>query len=977
MLHEKVFMSESSTSIKGHFTLETDKNDQEALLSFSADPDGPAWDSTLLLKLLRENKIKTQLTEADLKKAIKDWTDNPEKSLVVSRGESGEETLHEYMDWSDIPIPDDLQDIAKSLFEKKDYPKVFKTITEKVKIKKSIKQKSSIPFLKHKEETKEEWVTQKNEIAVDVDPSVESTGYIQKGQIIGVIKPGKPGKPGKNIYGMVIKPEPIKPYQLFKSPFLTQQKDKLIAEKSGFIRRGNMWIELIPYYQESIEITKSLNGHICYLSYFPQSGSKNYPDVESILKKAEEIGFNTTSLIDNMDLEILLKRAAEQGEPLEKQVITKEISAFVKSYLSPDKSRAYLWLHKGNNQSNEIGLKEIGKAINQLSVTLNNKEEVKKDILDFINGPQLELKDYLLASGIPATKGKDGSIEWTCEFYSEKKAEEIKNKLKTLPDPYSIKDFSQEHLEKLAEVKENDEIGRIIQPSYGMTGKDLLGNAIPAIKGKDANIRVFENIRMSQNLIFAGISGILELGKKEDTTLLRIRDFADPRVQIETSADMLEAYLTFHPAKGGTKKISTNEIRALLKEKNIIKGIDEKIFQQIEQAQTENHALTRQIIAKGLAPIHGSGTQLVFKIAMPKDSGINNKAENTVSVKKGMIIAEILPPSTNPRDGWDISGKILKAQKDPEIQIKPGNNIKVEDRNGTKLFLANANGELFYNGELLEINDTKKIEGNIGPKTGHIKFTGSVHINGSVLPGYRVFSSGNIVIKEDVHESVVSADGSIYIENMVIGGGKSLIRAKDFISLGYAEASMLLSVGDIKIREGCRNNHVKCNSSLHIESESGVIEGGKIQVRKGLVTHHLGSREGHKTSVSFGQDYLIKDQIEVEEKKINEINKQIKQFDKKMLEWEKSQEQNITAIKKYRQAKLNALKIVEKRTFRLFMLREKFEEHHPSEITVKGTLYPGVILESHGRFHEIKEEKRQIVLYFNTENGKIEEKQLS
>lgn len=52
------------------------------------------------------------------------------------------------------------------------------------------------------------------------------------------------------------------------------------------------------------------------------------------------------------------------------------------------------------------------------------------------------------------------------------------------------------------------------------------------------------------------------------------------------------------------------------------------------------------------------------------------------------------------------------------------------------------------------------------------------------------------------------------------------------------------------------------------------------------------------------------------------------------------------------------MKSLEKKGVRLFTLREKFEEHFESEVLIRGTVFPGVVFESHGRFYDVKTEKR-------------------
>ena len=79
---------------------------------------------------------------------------------------------------------------------------------------------------------------------------------------------------------------------------------------------------------------------------------------------------------------------------------------------------------------------------------------------------------------------------------------------------------------------------------------------------------------------------------------------------------------------------------------------------------------------------------------------------------------------------------------------------------------------------------------------------------------------------------------------------------------------------------------------------------------------------------------------------------------------------------KARKQKVMLMKSLEKKGVRLFTLREKFEEHFKSEIIIRGTVYPGVIFESHGRYYDVKNEKKNIRIYFEEETGRIEDEPL-
>ena len=92
-----------------------------------------------------------------------------------------------------------------------------------------------------------------------------------------------------------------------------------------------------------------------------------------------------------------------------------------------------------------------------------------------------------------------------------------------------------------------------------------------------------------------------------------------------------------------------------------------------------------------------------------------------------------------------------------------------------------------------------------------------------------------------------------------------------------------------------------------------------------------------------------------------------------LLEEEKALVERVKAVAEKRRN----LQLIQMHSKRLFILQERFEQHFPSEITVRGVVYPGVVLRSHGRQREIKSPLREVVFFFNTTRGRIEEKALN
>jgi hypothetical protein len=181
-------------------------------------------------------------------------------------------------------------------------------------------------------------------------------------------------------------------------------------------------------------------------------------------------------------------------------------------------------------------------------------------------------------------------------------------------------------------------------------------------------------------------------------------------------------------------------------------------------------------------------------------------------------------------------------------------------------------------------------------------------------------------------------------------------------------------VGDVKVKNACLRCTIKSNGKVELVSEKGFLVGGTIKARYGVSAAGIGTEKGVRTEISFGQDFLIADQIELAEKEMKKLNETKVRLDTLIHQCEKSGDRGNLEL--YRKEKLKTLKLIESLSLKLFTLREKFEEHFPSEIRVRGTVYPGVVIESHGRYHEFTSPKKNIKIQFDQSSGRITESPL-
>jgi uncharacterized protein (DUF342 family) len=341
-------------------------------------------------------------------------------------------------------------------------------------------------------------------------------------------------------------------------------------------------------------------------------------------------------------------------------------------------------------------------------------------------------------------------------------------------------------------------------------------------------------------------------------------------------------------------------------------------------------------------------------------------------VAAGTAIADISPGLPEAKAGFDVKGTVLDPEQGITVIVNRDDSIK-ETPQGTGVRLTAArSGNLIYDGKDLKISSVQEVKGDVGKATGNINFSGELRISGKVEPGYSVIGGLNVLIRGGAEGALVSAGGKAVIAGGIRGAGKGVVRARRTIETAFVEEATLLAVEDITVKSGCVRCNIKTNGRLIISGETGKLIGGVSRARLGVNVHDLGSAKGIQTEISFGQDYLIKDQIEVTGGEIDKVKAGLKQIDLKIKQAEKSP----SLLNAARLEKVKFLKRLEQLNLRVFTLREKFEEHHESEVRVSGAVYPGVVLESHGRYYEVRQTRSGVIFFFDRGTGQIKERGL-
>ena len=994
--------------VSGSASISINPQETEARLVFTADPSGDGWDLAAVNKLAMDNQVKIQTDpktiEGFLHKASKS---SEPMELILNQGIEPEEQVAETVIWEALPVPGDMAPFLKEALASAAAPKIFRVRVDKVKHEKTVKKPGALPFMPAREEVVVSWDRKETREEVNVDPDPKEIKYAMKGAKIGTVTPSTPGKPGKSIYGRPIPPRMAGDGTCLLGEGISREKNELSSAVSGFLRIGGDWADIVPLAKHAYEITTGMDGLTLFLNFEPGDARFAPPSCEEILAAARAKGAPESGLVSARQLDEAITEAVKHHESLQAFPLLRPQESEVRIDINPEKTAAVLYLRKGVAGSLPLEMKTISQALKDSGIHGFDAEKLKSAIHEFMSGKELELKDYVLVEGTASTRGKDREIEIAAELL---RGDEQKRVLARFAAWRKTGNANGPGIDpgpevSCAFVEEGQLVANVSAGSEGEPGKDIFGNEIPGLPGNDPDIKLIRGLELSGSEIKAVKDGLLLMsasgtGSREPVPLEKsfrgeVIDYRDAKVAIRISADAMEARGDLHSEEGAGVPLSVENILKVLGTLGVVKGIDKAEVEEACALARAGGSVSGHVLARGQIAIAPGSSAVKWLVSVPSpesaaetagadeaalsiDTGDDLPVEtaaksSSVQVKAGTPIAELSGPLEKGRPGFDVMGKEISVEGAEALVIEHDDSVREMAVGKGKRLVALRSGDLSYDGRTLKISSEKSISGDAGPATGNINFSGEVKIGGNVLPGCAIIAGSHVIIDGVAEEALISAGGRAIAAMGIKGGGKGIIRARAGIESAFSERASLLAVGDIKLKKGSIRSTIKTNGRLLITDDNGRLSGGICQARRGINAADVGTDKGIRTELSFGQDYLVKDQIGACEDEIIKLRRMLTEIEENI---KNALNKKLPLADEVRKEKVKLVKLLEQLNLKVFTLREKFEEHYDSEVRVRGSVFPGVLMESHNRFYEVKQKRSRVIFYFDSVTGSIKEKPL-
>ncbi|MDR1176584.1 MAG: FapA family protein [Treponema sp.] len=956
---------------KGDAGISINPEETQAVFSLVFDPDGLGWDADAVIKLAGENKLSAPQAR-DLETFLKGASRAKKKGevfqMIIARGIPSEDPVGEEITWEAVPVPADMAPYRDAALKEAGDPVLYRVKIEKIKKEQLVKKAGALPFLPGKEETVVTWEKKETREKVSVNPEPKELKYVEKGKKIGTASPPRPGKPGKSVFG-----KPIPPKQLPEGGFLlgkglSREKNDIYARYSGLLRIGEDWADVAALAKPSWAVEKGSDGITFYFRFEPGDSRFAPPAGEEVIAAARSKGAPETLLVKAESIDAEIAGAIHSGAAIFAYSLFRVQEGEAVVEISPDKTMAVLNLRKGVAGGRPLSMKDISQALNNSKVRGFDQEKLKADLKAFMAGPKLTLDNYLLVEGKPGTRGKDHEVQLAVKLLQEAEVKPILERVKART-VFSAgeENFPLEEANGAVMVKKGDTAARIIAGSEGESGKDIFGNEIPGLPGNDPDLKLYGGLEQHGSNITAAMDGLLLVKTGEKSFQGQVIEYRDGRVAVHVSDDAMEARVDLGKEQGAGLALRPDLVVKALTAMGVVKGVDTAAVEAAcKQAQVRGFC-EGALIARGEAPLAKGGFELIWLVP-----GGGPGPGKSIPVKAGQPVAELRPGPEGGRPGCNVKGTVLEIDK--AVPLDLNHDESITERQGGEFvgLTAACPGELCFDGKRLTVSSLREVEGDVGPATGNINFSGEVRIKGKVLPGFTVKGGLNVFISGSADAALISSGGKVLVAGGIRGAGKGLVHSRKTVEAAFVDQATVMAIEDIRLKNGCLKSNIKTNGILLIDAASGRLEGGVTKARKGVNAQDVGNEKSNRTEISFGQDYLIRDQIDALDNNIEKIRDAIKRLDIRIQQVLK----NPRLLAAARAEKVKLMKMLEQLNLKIFTLREKYEEHFDSEIRVRGTVYPGVVMESHDRYYEVSQARSGVVFYFDRDTGRIKERDM-
>jgi hypothetical protein len=373
----------------------------------------------------------------------------------------------------------------------------------------------------------------------------------------------------------------------------------------------------------------------------------------------------------------------------------------------------------------------------------------------------------------------------------------------------------------------------------------------------------------------------------------QILERRDATISIEVAKDEMSASAEVSSALGG-KHLSAKDILKTAQEAGITKGFSKDDLIKLAQLASKEKpgAIIKGEIAFGKEAINGKDARVKHLVQSAQERILKpQERENgsvdmrdlgdIICVKIGDSLAHKIP-NTNGVKGFSVKGIPIEPTPGQDIDLKVGEGTSLSPKNQHILISTRVGlPRVIDNG--MEVDEVYQIK-NVDISTGHIKFEGSVIIEGDVCEGLKVIASGDITVGGFVESAQLESGGDITISGGIIGKKQEVeslsvsdimmsvsITAKNDVYAKYCQYADI-SCQNLRVENQLMHSIISVKEKLWLGTEdkaNGKLIAGYIRAGTSVHAGTVGATAGSVTIVTF------EDKLQVLQQKMQAIESRV------------------------------------------------------------------------------------------------------
>lgn len=408
------------------------------------------------------------------------------------------------------------------------------------------------------------------------------------------------------------------------------------------------------------------------------------------------------------------------------------------------------------------------------------------------------------------------------------------------------------------------------------------------------------------------------------------------------SADKMVADISLFPPVKGGMELGRELIKEILAEHDIRFGFSEDHIQTLLSRCKEGRSkLLREPVARGLLPMNGKDSFLRFAIEVGPFPGKilgNGKIDFRdrkmfVGVKEGQTIATRIP-ATSGTPGLNVSKEQVAPVPGQDLSVIVSDDAMYNDVTNT--ITASKSGILSMVGEnSIKVCAKQVISGNIDYSTGNIESHDAVEISGTILPGFKVITHGDLLLGGNASSAIITCKGNLVIKGG-IQGSQCKVKVDGDADFSFMEKGRLRVQKNVIIRKQAYYTRIMADGDI-LCAEKSQIMAGELLCGGSITLGSVGSSNSPTALIAAGVSPGIYLRYLRQRSQLHDSTEELALFlqrfglEKKVEERE-SLEESIRILKR----EMRQLDLIPGTT-----KAEKESHISTISITVQGTLFPG------------------------------------